>query len=74
MTFYENLTKSKKKTPGNPCLVSLDVRSLYTSIPSSEGFKAVKTSLEKFPRRKVATKIITTFLSLILTLNNFVFN
>ena len=36
--------------------------------------KAVKTSLENFPRRTVATKVITTFLSLILTLNKFVFN
>ena len=47
---------------------------MYVSIPNSEGMKAVKTSLENFPRRTGATKVITTFLSLILTLNNFVFN
>ena len=33
-----------------------------------------QTNLENFPRRTVATKVITTFLSLILTLKNFMFN
>ena len=41
---------------------------MYTSIPNSEGIKAVKLSLENFARRTVATKVITTFLSLIWTL------
>ena len=50
------------------------MRSLYTSIPHSKGIKAVKTSLENSPRRTVATKAMATFLSLILTLNNFKFN
>ena len=36
--------------------------------------KAVITSLQDFSRRTVAAKKITTFLLLILTLNNFVFN
>ena len=47
---------------------------MYRSIANSEGIKAVKTSFENFPRRTVATKVITTFLSLILALINFVFN
>ena len=47
---------------------------MYTSIPNSEGIKAVKTSLENFPTRTVATKVITTFVSLILTSNTFVFD
>ena len=47
---------------------------MFISIPNSAGIKAVKTSLENFPRRTVATKEITTFLALILTLRNFVFN
>ena len=63
-----------EKIPDNSYLISLDVRSLYTSILNSEGIKAVKTFLKNFPRRTVATKVITTFLSLILTLSNFVFN
>ena len=60
--------------PDNSYLVSLNVRPFYTSIPNYDGIKAVKTSLEKFLRRTVATKIITSFLLLILTLSNFVFN
>ena len=73
MTFLRKINKIEK-IPENSYLVSLYVRSLYTSIPNSGSIKVVKTSLENFPRRTVATKVITTFLSLILTLNNFVFN
>ena len=62
------------KIPDNSYLVSLHVRSLYTSILNFEGTKAVKTTLENFPRRTVATNVITTFPLLILTLNNFVFS
>ena len=51
-------------------LVSLDVKSIYTNIPSAEVIKAVKESLENYPKRTVATKVITTFLALILTLDN----
>ena len=47
--------------------MSPDVRSFYTSIPSSEGIKVFKISSENFPRRTV----ITTFLSLTLTLKKF---
>ena len=38
--------------PDNSYLVFLDVRSLYTSIPNSEGIKAVKTSVENFLGKK----------------------
>ena len=71
--FLRKINKIEK-IPDNSYLVSLDVRSSYTSIPNSEGIKYVKGSTENFPRRTVATKVIPTFLSLILTLNNFVFN
>ena len=60
--------------PDNSYLVSLDVKSLYTSIPNSECIKAVKKSLDNHPQQRVATKVITTFLILIVTLNNFIFN
>ena len=60
--------------PDNSCLVSLDVKSLYRNIPDSEVIKAVKTSLDSFSRKTITTKVITTFLSLILTLSNFTFN
>ena len=70
--FFRKINKAEK-IPDNSYFVSLDERSLHTSIPNSEGIKAVKTLLENFSRRTVATKIITTFLSLILKLSNFVF-
>ena len=58
--------------PDNSYLASLDVKSLYTSIPNAEGIKTVKKSLDKHPKGMVATKVITIFLALILTLNNFI--
>ena len=36
--------------------------------------KAVKEPYEKYKEKTLSTKVIITFLSLILTLNNFVFN
>ena len=71
--FLQNINKIEK-IPDNSYLVSLDVKSLYTSIPNFKRIKAAKTSLENFPRRTVATKVFTTFLLLILLLNNFKFN
>ena len=54
--------------------VSLDVKSLYTNIPNSEGIAAVKRAFDNYSNKLVSTKVIVTFLSLILTLNNFSFN
>ena len=54
-------------------LVSLDVRSLYTNIPHKEGIEAVKQKLTK-SKPGISIKVVLTFLKLILTLNNFVFN
>ena len=52
----------------------MDVKSLYTNIPNSEGIAAVKNAYDNYPKKLIATKVITTFLALILTLNNFIFN
>ena len=60
--------------PDNSYLVFLDVKLLYANIPIAEGIKSVKTSLENYSKRTASTKVITTFLALILTLNNFIFN
>ena len=62
--------KAVETVPDNSCLVLLDVKSLQKNIPNSEGIKAMKTSLGK----TITAKVITTFLSLILTLSNFVFS
>ena len=52
----------------------MDVRSLYTNIPNTAGISAVKRAFANYSRKTTSTKVITTFLALILTLNNFVFN
>ena len=62
---------SMEKIPDNSILVTMDVRSLYTNIPNKEGIESVETTLK---RKNIGTRIISTFLRLVLTLNNFVFN
>ena len=47
---------------------------MHTNIPNEEGIKVVKETFDKRASKNVATKVITTFLALTLTLNNFVFN
>ena len=54
--------------------VTLAVIFLHSYIPNNKGIKAVKESYDKHPNKIVSTKVITSFLSLIFTLNNFIFN
>ena len=56
----------------NSILVTMDVRSLCTSIPNNGGIAATKTRYDSYIHKTIPTKIIATFLALIL--NNFVFN
>ena len=51
-----------------------DILSLYTSIPNNKGIAATKKRYDNYIHKTLPTKIITTFLALILTLINFVFN
>ena len=60
--------------PIDSILVTMNVRSLYTNIPNNEGIAATKKRYDSYSHKTLPTKIITTFLALILTLNNFVFN
>ena len=48
----------------------MNVRFLYTNNPNKEGIEAVETTLK---RKNIGTRIISTILRLVLTLNNFVF-
>ena len=50
------------------------MKSLYTCIPNDEGIKAVREAMNKSNYQTALTKVITSFLFLILTLNNFIFN
>ena len=52
--------------PPNSFLVTMDVKSLYTSIPNNEGIASVKKKYDHYPNKTIPTKIITTFLALIL--------
>ena len=63
---YPQLTKYHKKA-----FSDMNVRSLSTNISNNEGIKAVETTLK---RKNLPTKAIISFLKLILTLSNFVFN
>ena len=49
------------------------MKSLHTKIPNNAGTKAVREAYDNHSNKTVATKVIIPFLSLILTLNNFVF-
>ena len=71
---FLNKIDTAENIPSNCLLVNMDIKSLYTNIPNPEGISAVKAAYESYPEKAVATKVIITFLALILTLNNFMFN
>ena len=52
----------------------MDVRSLYTNIPNAEGISAMKRGFDNYSKKTTSTKVITTFLTIIFILNNFVFD
>ena len=74
--FLNKIEALPEELPENSILVTMDVRSLYTNVPNDEGIEAVKTFLRtrNRPGDGPLSRIIATFLRLILTLNNFVFN
>ena len=69
-----NKIDTAKNILANCLLVTMDVKSLYTNIPNSEGISAFKADYESYPEKSVATEVIITLLALIVTLNNFMFN
>ena len=54
--------------PVNSVSFTMDVRSLYTSIPNKEDIAATKKRYENCIHKTLPTKFITTFLALILAL------
>lgn len=71
--FINKLKHFSDQKDKDTILVTLDVKSLYTNIPNQEGIEAVKSTLYQSDKRSMAP-VITSFLWLILTLNNFTFN
>ena len=71
---FINKINAVKSVSKNSYLVTMDVRSLYTNITNAEGISAVKRAFDNYSKKTSSTKVITTFLALILTLNNFVFD
>ena len=71
--FLRKLNIRRDSNPDS-ILVTLDVRSLYTNIPNEEGIAAVREAISMSTSSKISSNVITTFLWLILTLSNFVFN
>ena len=67
------ISEIRNYTAKDDILVTMDVRALYTNIPNEEGIQAVREKLTA-SSSTLPTRVITTFLTLILTLNNFVFN
>ena len=47
--------------PKESVFVTLDVKSLYTSILNPEGIAAVKKTHEHYQHKTIPTKVITTF-------------
>ena len=70
---FINKFNAVKSVPKSSYLITMDVTSLYTNIPNAEGISAVKRSFDNYSKKTTSTKVITTFLALIRTLNNFVF-
>ena len=52
----------------------MDVKSLNINIPKSQRIAITKRAFDKQTNKTIATKVKTTFLALILTLKNFIYN
>ena len=73
-TDFINKISTTGELPEEAHLVTMNVKALYTNIPNNEDLQALKEVMDKKQHKSVATTIIVTLMSLILTLNNFVFN
>ncbi|XP_078374508.1 uncharacterized protein LOC144658057 [Oculina patagonica] len=60
--------------PPSTILVTLDVSSLYTNIPTNEGINACRRVLDQRTDKSIPTEKLCDLMRIILTMNNFVFN
>ena len=75
-SHFLNVLKNLGEVPKDSILVTLDVSSLYTNIPTIEGIRAVAKLLAKhrFGGTEPRNQKIVRMLKYVLTLNNFRFN
>ena len=74
LSYLLNKLKDLDVLPANAILVTLDVPSLYTNIPTNEGIDTCRMFLDKRTDKSVPTESICDLMRIILTMNNFVFN
>ena len=68
-TDFSRKLNGIKSVQDKAYLVSLDIKSLYTSIPNAEGIKIVKESFDKYNSKNKVTKVRTIFLTFSLSLS-----
>ena len=73
-THFLNKLKEIGELPSNAILVTLDVSSLYTNIPTNEGIEACRRALNHRSANPIPNKTICDLIRMILTMNNFVSN
>ena len=73
-TDFINKLSQVEDVPINTYLVTMDVKSSYTNIRHTEGIQSVAKALEDRKDENTSTRVIIKFLSLVLYLNNFIFN
>ena len=73
-THLLNKLKDINTLPSSAILVTLDVSSLYTNIPTNEGIDACRKVLDQRTEKSVPTESLCDLMRMILTMNNFVFN
>ena len=71
---FINKISNLGELPEESYLVTMFVKALYMNIQNDEGLQALKEALDQKQNQSVASKVIITPMSLILTLNNFVFS
>lgn len=73
--FLRQIEDLKRETiPDNVIPVTIDVTSLYTNIPIPEGIETFKNTLEQREDKSIPTWFLIKLLTMILTMNIFVFN
>jgi hypothetical protein len=73
-TDYVQKMAALNPLPSNTTLVTMDVTSLYTNIPHSDGIEARKRIWESRSIKVPPTDCLATMLTIVLKKNNFTFN